>query len=438
MRSLQARGPASRAERLIALLNGRVVAELEQSAGRTSLRYAEDWRRDPAAFPLSLSLPLAAAAHHSTAVEAYLRGLLPDNDDVLRRWGSRFGVSPRNAFALLAHVGEDCAGAVQFVLPDRLPELLEPHASSVQWIGEEEIAGRLADLKRDPAAGRQPRDLGQFSLAGAQPKMALLNLSGRWGVPSGRMPTTHILKPPIAGFDGHVENEHLCLALARALGLSAADSQVRRFGDEIAIVVTRYDRASAPPGSPIPIQRVHQEDFCQALGVSPSLKYQRDGGPSPAAIVALIREHSTAAADDVRSFLLALAFNWLIAGTDAHTKNYSLLLAEEGQVRLAPLYDLASSLPYPSIDQRKAKLAMKIGRTYDLADVNARQWRRLADELRLDAAAVLEEIARMAEAMPAAVGSTVEAAEGLNHPIVNRLAEALVARAGDSLRVLRM
>ena len=197
--------------------------------------------------------------------------------------------------------------------------------------------------------------LGQFSLAGAQPKTALLLQNGRWGIPSGQIPTTHILKPPTGHFDGHAENEHICLNLAGSLGLPVAETRVMRFEKEIAIVIERYDRQ--PSGNNI--IRVHQEDICQALGVLPTKKYQNEGGPSPVDVIELLRSASTDRVTDVETFVDALAFNWLIGGADAHAKNYSLLLANGPTIRLAPLYDIASILPYDQVDTKRIKLAMK-------------------------------------------------------------------------------
>ena len=211
------------------------------------------------------------------------------------------------------------------------------------WLTEEEVAERLRDLRADTTAWLGRSFTGQFSLAGAQAKTALLQRDGRWGVPSGATPTTHILKPAVAGLDDHDLNEHLCLDAARRAGLIAARTRIERFGEETAVVVTRYDRI-ATGGA---IRRVHQEDLCQALGIPPTRKYQNEGGPGPVQIVRLLRGamRPTAAEDAVRRFADALAWNWLIAGTDAHAKNYSLLLAGP-EARLAPLYDIASALPY--------------------------------------------------------------------------------------------
>src|ERR1700722_20174972 len=257
------------------------------------------------------------------------------------------------------------ARARQFVRPDRLDAILGKRPPEIEWLTPGDIAQRLRSLREDHAAWRNPRDTGQFSLAGAQPKTALLLEEGRWGIPSGRTPTTHILKPPTAHFDGHAENEHFCLELGRAIGLPVANSEVMCFKDEIAIVIERYDRVHA--GNVW--QRVHQEDTCQALSIQPTRKYQSDGGPGVREIVDLLKTFSSKAREDIGTFLDAVYYNWLIAGTDAHAKNYALLIASAGQVRLAPLYDIASILPYPDIYIRKARSSMKIANEYRLRNI---------------------------------------------------------------------
>lgn len=411
---------------LITLLGGRAVGRVRlQPRGRPTFTYDREWREADDAYPISLSMPLAAEEHGPDTVEAFLWGLLPDNEIVLERWATKFQISARNVFALIANVGEDCAGAVQFVTPERLDAALTGGHDKIEWLDDDGMAERLRALREDHAAWRLPRDTGQFSLAGAQPKTALLFENGRWGVPSGRTPTTHILKPPTGQLDGHAENEHVCLALARAVGLPAASSQVMRFGDEIAIVVERYDRVRA--GNEI--VRVHQEDVCQALGVMPTRKYQNEGGPGVTDVVNLLRTQSSARGQDVEAFIDAIAFNWLIAGPDAHAKNYSLLISGGPRVRLAPLYDLASILPYDEFDSRKVKLSMKIGGEYRLRDIGLGEWRKLARDVRLDADALVGRIAAIAERMPDEARSVLARAkaDGLGQPVVERL----VARLGE-------
>jgi serine/threonine-protein kinase HipA len=397
---------------LIALLDGREVGTVHYKESRLSFTYSETWRDDPNAYPLSLSMPLGSATHGHSRIEAFLWGLLPDNDRVLQNWGKRFQVSPKNVFRLITHVGEDCAGAVQFVTPER-----------------------LETLRADHSAWRAASDTGQFSLAGAQPKTALLFERRRWGVPSGRIPTTHILKPPTGEWDGHAENEHFSLQLARSLGLIVPNSNVLRFQDEIAIVVERYDRVRAGNRW----ARIHQEDMCQALGLHPTRKYESDGGPGVRRIVELLREQSSSPDEDVQSFLDAIVFNWLIAGTDAHAKNYSLLLGQNGAVRLAPLYDLASILPYPAVDVSKVKLAMKIGGEYRLRNIGLRHWQKLAAELRLDEVTFIDRVRTMAQVLPDQVTSIREQIEGqgLSHATITRLCTRLKTRVAACQRLLK-
>lgn len=420
---------------LVALTKGQRMGEVRRNQrGRLSFVYDEPWRQRRNAYPLSLSMPLAAAEHGHDVIEAFLWGLLPDNDRVLDRWARRFQVSARNAFALLSHVGEDCAGAVQFVSPERIDALTNKEPEPVVWLSEDELAERLRTLREDHAAWRAPRDTGQFSLAGAQPKTALLHENGRWGIPSGRTPTTHILKPPTGEFDGHAENEHFCLKLARRLGLPTASTQVMRFGNEVAIVIERYDRRRQDGE----IHRVHQEDMCQALAVPPIRKYENEGGPGAVEIVDLLRAASSARVDDVATFVDALVFNWLIAGTDAHAKNYSVLIGAGGRARLAPLYDIASALPYDDMDQRALKLAMRVGGEYRLRDISVRDWRRLADRLRLPADGVLSRIEDLAAQLLEAAAAVREeiAREGLTHDVIDRLTERTVIRAVECARLV--
>jgi serine/threonine-protein kinase HipA len=404
--------------------SGRVIQDRH---GRLRFVYADSWRNSPTAYPLSLSMPLQAAEHGSARIESYLWGLLPDNSAILQRWATRFKVSARNAFALISHVGEDCAGAVQIVRLERIDALAEGTLPSVEWLTEVDVAERLRTLRSDPSAWRAPRDVGQFSLAGAQPKTALLFDEGRWGVPSGRTPTTHILKPPAGTFEGFAENEHFCLELASALGLPTAHSRVMRFGEEIAIVIERYDRARTATGW----TRIHQEDLCQAMGTPPAKKYQSDGGPGARSIVELLKLHSSSPDEDTETFLTALGLTWLLAATDGHAKNYSILTAAGGRVRLAPLYDIASVLPYAQFDLNRVKLAMKIGDKYRLRDIGRREWERLSSDVKANADEFIGKLTRMAEALPNLIADTARTAigAGLQESVVERLSARLIGHA---------
>lgn len=435
-------------ERLIALADGRKLGEIGRHArGRLSFEYDEAWSRDDAAFPLSLSMPLTVRNHGHDWIEPWLWGLLPDNENVLARWARQFQVSARNAFSLLKATGEDCPGAVQFVRPERVSKLLasrpvgvsasdavsEPR--EVAWLTTAEVEARLRTLRRDNSAWRLDGDVGQFSLAGAQAKTALLLADGRWGVPQGATPTTHILKPPIPGFSGHCENEHLCLQLADALDIPAARASVNSFGRETAIVVERYDRIAVAGR----LVRLHQEDLCQALARSPFNKYESDGGPECRDIAGAVQSYCTRPGEDLRTFVKTIALNWVIGGTDAHARNYSLLIGTGGNVRLAPLYDLASALPYPGHYAPRLKLAMKIGGESRLGYVRVRHWERFAAQVGLPPDEVLGICESLAAETPDRFADVVAAArsEGLDHPIVDRLAEAVPGQATACLANLR-
>lgn len=421
--------------RLAVLLNGQEAGETWQDpSGQLGFAYHESWRTAAGAYPLSFSLPLPRARYGDGPIRAYLEGLLPDNSGILERWGRKFSVSPRNAFALLEHLGEDCPGAVQIVPPDRVAEIRNQAQPAIDWLTTSDVAERLRALRLDQATGRLDQDTGQFSLPGAQAKTALLLEDGRWGVPSGRVPTTHILKPPSGRFPGFAENEHVCLRLAAALGLPVAHSEVMRFDDEVAFVSERYDRKRIAAGQ---VSRIHQEDCCQALGVSPTIKYENEGGPGIVAMVDLLRSHSTAPDADVTTFIEAVALNWILGGTDAHAKNFSLLVGSES-VRLAPLYDLISAFPYPDIAGRKMKLAMKVGGEYQLYRVAGPHWIELAGDVGLDADALVDRIRQLAVAVPDLLSDVLgRAAEsGLTHPVLLILQRSVSERVSDCVHRL--
>lgn len=421
-------------ESLAVLLDESVAGTLTRlPGGRLRFDYDDDYRDRPDAVPLSLSMPTQVRSHPDRIVTPWLWGLLPDNEAVLGRWARQFHASASSPFSLLATpIGADCAGAVRFAAPEAAEQLLQ-RTGDVTWLTDDDVAQRLKELRDDSTAWLGRSFSGQFSLAGAQAKTALFFHEGRWGVPSGATPTSHILKPAVAGLDDHDLNEHLCLDAARRAGLLAARTRISRFGDESAIVVDRYDRLQVDDQ----VVRIHQEDLCQALGVLPSRKYQNEGGPGPIQIVDLLRNvmPAKAAADAVWRFIDALAWNWLIAGTDAHAKNYSLLLASN-QVRLAPLYDVASALPY-GMDEKKLRLAMKIGGEYDVFTYR-NPWPKAAHELGVDAEALIDRVRGLAARAADAVADAAAAPDvaDLGRDLASRLVDLVSERVARCVALL--
>lgn len=409
------------------LLEGGVAAGITQdAAGRYELTYEDRWREHRQGYPISLSMPLAARTHGDDVVRPYLAGLLPDREDTLTQWGRRYGVSPRNPLALLQHLGEDCAGAIQIVPPTEVERVLTS-SGDVEWLSEVDVEEELGKL-RAGAAPSVHRGFGQFSLAGAQSKTALLHRDGRWGRPKGRIPTSHILKPPLKDYGDFVENEHLSLSLAGAVGLVVARSTVQWFGEEMAIVIERYDRVETADG----LERRHQEDVCQALGIHPVAKYESDGGPGVRQIVELLRTHASRAGEAVQAVLDAVLFNLLIGGTDAHGKNYSLLLGALGLVDLAPLYDLATIALYPDqCDWYDIRSAMRIGKEYHVRKMRPRHLERLAGEIGYTTAAVRSTgdslIEAIAHQLP--VVRDQACADGLAEEVVDGWVDAVGAHA---------
>ncbi|MGI4940690.1 MAG: type II toxin-antitoxin system HipA family toxin [Janthinobacterium lividum] len=425
--------PGNRFKRLsVYLYDCRIGTVSQDSHGRLTTTYDTEgeWREAAGFPPLSLSMPLLLPEHGDKTTSAFLWGLLPENPSVLAALAREYKVAAGNPLALLSIVGEDCAGAVQFLVDDAV---LTP--DGVEWLDEQEIGRRLAELRtQESSTGRRVGERGQFSLGGAQSKTALLlNPDGdQFGVPSGKIPTTHILKPPMPGLDGQVENEHFCLSLANAAGLNSANSTVRHFASETCIVVTRYDRRRRPD-SDIGWMRVHQEDCCQALSIRPALKYQKDGGPSARKVMDLLRTHSSEPDADRERFARALALNFALLGTDAHAKNFSIMLApgdEAPQVRLAPLYDMNSYLPYVTERPGDIRMAMSIGSYYENGRIMPRHWQEEARSWSMDAGQVMDYVRNTFRSLPDLAQTVARQCheDGLNHPIIDKLVVLLAAR----------
>jgi serine/threonine-protein kinase HipA len=325
----------------------RLVGELHQEEGRLAFRYDEAYRIAPGALPLSRRLPLGGEWFDHKATEAFFGNLLPEGG-IRRQVARQLGISPENTFSLLEAIGGDCAGAVSVLPSDGHPV----ETGHYRAISPEDLARELDELPAHPfLVGEEGVRL---SLAGAQNKLPVFIEKDAYYIPGRNLPSSHILKTAIVQLEDTVTNEAFCMNLARQVGLPVPDARVVDIAGKRVYLVERYDRNKAADGS---TGRLHQEDFCQALGVPPELKYEKEGGPGFADCFALVDAWSVEPVLDSLSLLRWSLFNFLIGNADAHAKNLSFLY-QTGGVRLAPFYDLLSTAVYERVNN---KFAMKMG-----------------------------------------------------------------------------
>lgn len=363
------------------------VGTLSLVDGRLSFCYAPDWLSQPYAVALSASLPLQAEPFDDRNARPFFAGLLPEGQ-MRRLIAQQVQVSGQNDFALLEHIGGECAGAVTFLEPG---QALPARRDDVQWLSDEEVVALLDELPQRPMlAGK---DGLRLSLAGAQDKLPVVFDGARIGLPLHGAPSSHILKPAIHAVGDSVFNEGFCMALAEAMQLKPAKSKVQLVLDRPFLLVERYDRLVDAQGYR---QRLHQEDFCQALGVVPEMKYQNEGGPDLAQCFDLVRRTTRPSAPQVLRLFDYVIFNALIGNHDAHAKNFSLLHTGKAPV-LAPLYDTLSTAVYPALTP---KMAMKIGSKYKFSEVQARHWDQFAESAGLARAQARRRILELATSLP--------------------------------------
>jgi serine/threonine-protein kinase HipA len=398
---------------LVVYLCGHIAGRLLRKAnGNLQFRYDPGY----AGSAISQALPVRAAAYPHDLCLAVFGGLLVEGE-AREAVARNLGVSVGNDYALLEALGGDCAGAITILEPtEQLPSV--PSARSLDPPALDAV---LRELPQRPLAA-DPSEGTRLSLAGAQAKLPVIVEGEAVSLPqNAAAATTHILKPEPTRFPGLVDNEFFCMELAHTVGLPAARTQRRRtVAGRVYLQVERYDRDLTAE----PIRRLHQEDFCQALGFPPERKYQADGGPTIAAAVSLLRACSAKPAQDLIAFWRALVFNWLIGNCDAHAKNFSLLY-DAGIPTLAPLYDLVSTTVYPQLTRR---LAMTLGGARQIDEVDVQAWRGLAR----DASYSSRFAARETDAI---VQRVSEATERLlphhDSEIVRAIAEGVRARAAS-------
>lgn len=390
-------------EILKVLLAGRVAGTLAQrESGKLSFEYERNYQGPP----LSLSMPVSNRTYGDKRVRPFLCGLLPDDASVRQNMGREFGVSGNNPFALLGHVGLECPGAVRFCADEAVEETLIGRFGGLEPLTEQDVARRLK-RSREYYEASWMDDREHWSLGGQQSKFALRLKDGAWFRCLGAAATTHILKPGIGHLNFQALNEFVCMRTASACGIAAASVEYRMFVDEPAIVVERYDRVVDERDDVI---RLHQEDFCQILGVLPDNKYAEYGGPSAAAVIDVLKKTGEYAEANVRRFVEMLFFNYLVGAPDAHAKNYSVLLGMKGQAVLAPLYDVVSAFPYREPKDR-IKMAMSVGGENEIGKLGARHIRRFVEanaleDVGLDGEACIGVLARLAANVPSELERT--------------------------------
>lgn len=401
-------------ERLAVWLYGVHVADIEEDGGRLSLTYTDDAlvRFDAGTPLLSLRLPLVAQRFDHQVVRVFLDGLLPE-DDQRRIVAQELRLLADNTFGLIQALGRDCAGAIVIAPEDEPPP---PTATTLAAapLDDAALEHLVANLRTAPLG---VGDRVRLSLAGVQEKLLLTRLpDGRWGQPVDGTPSTHILKPALRGFDSSVENEMFCMRLAGHLGFAVARVETITVAGRPILAVERYDRHVHSDGT---VERIHQEDMCQALGYPPTRKYEDNNGPALRQIARLLRD--AAGRDAVESLFRATVLNLIIGNGDAHAKNFSLLYTPTGSVRLAPLYDVMSS----RVDGFP-KFAMKIDGEDRMDRITPEH---LLDEAgawgiaRISAIALLADIAqRTASAAEAASAEVVGVPDGLRPLIDAQLA----------------
>lgn len=370
---------------LFVYYNDRRVGTLRQDEhGAMSFEYDSNWLQDPLAIPLSQSLPLRDGIFKKNECLGFFGGILPEelNREVIAK---NLGVSSRNDFVLLQHIGGECAGAVSFQLESELPEVRE---ECYKPLDDDALADLLKRLPNKPLLAGEKGV--RISLAGAQDKLVLRYQNGQFFIPCGSAPSTHILKPKISRFSGTVPNEAYCMQLADLMGLRVSKVETCTVNQIDFLNVERYDRLTDGQGK---IIRLHQEDFCQALGIVSERKYQKEGGPGLVDCFNLLRAASTVPAADLGRLLDAVIFNVLIGNNDAHGKNFSILYTG-GDIQLAPLYDLLCTAFYPEVS---TAMAMKIGKARTFDELFPFHFQDLAKQSGLAPKPVIRRVINLAE-----------------------------------------
>jgi serine/threonine-protein kinase HipA len=391
---------------LYVYMNGISVGKLiRKSTGQLSFTYDQEWLNLKNSRPISLSMPLTEVPFKGYVVDCYFENLLPDNEMIRERIQTRFNAPSKKCFDLLSFIGRDCVGALQLLTQPESDDIKKIQANPID---DQTIATLLKHYRTAPLGMDRKSDF-RISIAGAQEKTALLWHNNQWYLPEGVTPTSHIIKLPIgktkhAGIDlSHsVENEWICLQILSAFGLPVNQARIIQFDEVKTLVVERFDRRWTDDKKWL--IRLPQEDLCQALGVSPGLKYESDGGPGMQDIMGILLG-SQEAINDRKQFIKSVFLFWILGAIDGHTKNFSLKIESQGRYQLTPLYDVISAYPIAAIRQiewQKLKMAMSLrgkNRHYSWNNIQSHHWLAMAEHCQFSTLMMQEIITEVCDKM---------------------------------------
>lgn len=394
-----------------------VLERVAEASREYAFRYTDRSRA------LSLSLPADRDTFTASESRPFFEALLPEGT-LREQLASQLKLAAGDSYGLLAALGRDCAGAIQIYETKRMSD-----PPGVVWLDDSGLEELIRALPTRPLGVRAADERMRLSLAGVQRKAVLVrDGDGRFGEPLNGRPSTHIVKPQSAGSDypAIAVNEYFCMRLAASCGMTAATVELLTIAEQPCLVVERYDRDL----SAVPVRRRHQEDLCQALGLTPDFKYQQEDWrvPSFAALAELLDAHGAQPGRDRLAVAEGAVFNVLVGNADAHAKNISILHEDDGRVRLAPLYDLVSTAVYPQVNQR---LALAIGGEYDADELGWYEWADFATELGLG----VTSFARRREVVVRRIATAAADlrdrahAEGWHDPVIDEIVAVIERRA---------
>lgn len=382
-------------------LNDKNIGTLGKDGnGGIIFQYSNDANRR-----LSLSLPIQKAPFDNKQCRGFFNGLLPESEHTRIAIGKKYKINPKNDFSILQAIGYDCAGAVSFFDNSEKnissENLKETYEIDYKVLSEDELEKYINELPQKPLAISIENM--RLSLAGAQDKTSVIVVDNQIGIPKNNVPTSHILKPAIKGFNETIENEFICIKTAKAIGINVPDAKIGYANKTKYFLIQRYDREIINKK----IKRVHQEDFCQASNIASAYKYQAEGGVDFKRCFEILRGTSQPAVA-INQFIQLMIFNYLIGNNDAHGKNFSILHYDNDKIEFAPAYDILCSQVYPELSN---KMAMKIGGHYKHNEVMLRHFEKLSKETDISFTQLKKIIKNQCEQLPCALNDVINGFE---------------------------